>query len=197
MLSSSAHKAHGGLTRALGVAYIYALHKTRASWSHWKPLWGVPPCLIQHLCMLTILSMHVPALWASRVNQRRCVTELESLVLYYCVLQGLVAVLYPHAADEVAHTQVAWCLAWYVWDRIHRDWLPAPGLMQYTLVLYFVACVPLLWLQVSPTPHDNAAGGCFPSLSACMCDLSWIGFECVQPLYARLCQLMLVGGTSP
>lgn len=185
-LPCSATSGPSSLIRSAGFLYLYALHKA-ARWLPWKTrLWAVSPSLIQHLCMLSILSLHLPALRSERINPQRCVAELERIVLYYSVMQGVIAALCPHA-DEVVHTQAALCLGWYVWHRTHREWLPSPELMRCTLILYFLACVPLLWVQI--TPQSSAPAAVCHCIAACLCDLTWVGFECIQRVYTRLGEL--------
>lgn len=135
--------------------------------------------------MVSILSLHLPALWSGQVNLQRCVSQLEKTVLYFGVLQMMVLWWGNGSAEENAYA--ALCLSWYVWNNIGQEWLPTPELMKSTLVVYFVACVPILWLQ---SPKVAA----WPPLSIPMlflCDISLLALECISLAYGRLWELLL------
>ena len=168
------------LTRVLVFGYIYALRKAHEAMEGW---W-VPPCAILQLCMLSVLSLHVPALWSGRVNLQRCITQLEQTIMYFSILHFMV--VWWSDGSAVAYTTAALCLGWYVWSRISREWLPLPELMKTTLVLYFVGCVPLLWIQ-SPRPAVSHR----PELYEFLCDISLVCFECTAHVYDRLWELMV------
>ena len=170
------------MIRIMGLGYITLLKHAHVIFKGWEI---IPSCTILQLCMVSILSLHLPALWSGQVNLQRCVSQLEKTVLYFGVLQMMVLWWGNGSAEENAYA--ALCLSWYVWNNIGQEWLPTPELMKSTLVVYFVACVPILWLQ---SPKVAA----WPPLSIPMlflCDISLLALECISLAYGRLWELLL------
>jgi hypothetical protein len=160
--------------------------------SVFEPPVHMPPCAILHLCMLSILCLHVPALWSKHVNQRACVTQLEKTSLYFAVLQSLVLGV-GGDGSTMGYTLAALCLGWYVWQSLHQnrgEWLSAPKQMKQMLVLYFVGCVPAMWMW-SPKEEPQRL-----VLLLLICDVSLVCSECVLQVYVRLGE-MCVATTSP
>lgn len=149
----------------------------------------VPACAILQLCMVSVLSVHIPALWSGRVNLCACVARLEKGVLYFGILQTLCLVWGDGLAT--VNTCAALSLAWYVWSNSHREWLPTPESMKVTLTVYFAVCVPLLWL-ISATPPEDTEITTVLLVTACLCDISLLCLECVLQAYARLWELLIV-----
>jgi hypothetical protein len=183
-------KAPSAFARVFGLGYLFVLRQQQQRFALWP---GLPPCAILYLCLLSVLSVHVPALWSGRVNLVRCVAQLEKVLLYFAVLQTVLLTLWGQGNEEdntgpspTAYTCAAMCLGWYVWNSVGRDWLPTPASMKLSLVVYFAGCVPLLWLGApsEAMPVEQ------PLTTACLCDVSLVCLACVLHAYGRLWELM-------
>lgn len=205
MTTTTTAACPSAIARVWGLGYIYALQKTGplvvvSDW--WRLIiliikpeawWWVSPCMILQLCMLGILSLHLPALWSERVNRRTCVTQLEKTALYFAVLQGLMLMGWGNGS-ATEYTCAALCLGWYVGQsRKKREWMSAPERMQYLLGVYFLGCVPILWLWMEDKgPYDNSSSVWVYVL----CDISLVCLECALQVYARLGELCVAATTT-
>jgi hypothetical protein len=179
------------LVRIFGFFYIQILNKLHLQCSEWLTQLCVPPAVILYFCMLSILSMHIPALWSKRINVHLCVMQLEKNLLYFGVLQTMILIWGNRSAT--VNSCAALCMAWYVWTNLKRDWLPMPENMKFNLVIYFIVCVPLLWLVMPLEKNSSALVENHQLLvTVFLCDISLICLECVLQAYGRLWEVMMV-----
>ena len=161
------------LTRLLWLGYLTLLQRL-PSFAKDPPLKGG---MLLPMCILCILTPHMPALWAGRVNTHACVGRLEASLLYFVILQ----LLLRDTHELWLPTHAALCLGWHAVHGLGRDGLHSQLLLQTTLGLYFVVFVPLLWsLQPLQPPYACT----WPQLL--MCDLSLVLLQASLRAYHML-----------